>query len=89
MNNITAKLKEIEMLLDTEKLAKVGADYMRSITPIHSGNARKKTYHSGNTIVANYPYAGRLDEGHSDQYLGELVKPTEDYLQNYIKQGNK
>ena len=89
MNPIVTKLREIEILLDTKKLAKEGADYMRSITPIRSGNARRNTYAKGDSIIADYPYAQRLDEGWSKQFEGELVEPTLKHLEDYIKAGNK
>jgi len=84
MNPIVHKLKEIQVLLNEEHLADVGADYMRKITPIRSGNARRHTYSDGDKIKAAYPYAQRLDEGWSKQNQIGLIDPTIEYLEKYI-----
>jgi hypothetical protein len=89
MNPIVKKLKEIEVILNEDKLAQLGADYMRSITPIRSRNARNKTDARGSTIYASYPYAKRLDEGWSKQNQIGLIDPTIAYLEKYIKTGIK
>lgn len=85
MNPIVKKLKEIEVILNDDNLAKVGADYMRSITPVKSGNARRKTDSRSNEIRASYPYAKRLDEGWSKQNQIGLIEPTLKYLEQYIQ----
>lgn len=85
MNPIVRKLKEIQIELNEDNLAKIGADYMRSITPVRSGNARRRTYADGNLINAQYPYAKRLDEGWSKQNQIGLIEPTLNYLENYIQ----
>lgn len=79
------KLKEIEIILSDVDIAKEGADYMRSITPIRSGNARNNTYSDGNIIRAEYPYAKRLDEGWSKQNQIGLIEPTLQHLEKYIQ----
>lgn len=60
-------------------------DYFKSITPIRSGNARRKTKYRSkqNTKVidAQYPYAKRLDEGYSDQARQGMSDPTIDYIE--------
>ena len=82
MNQIPRKLDQIKReLLDLDKLAKEAADYLESITPIDKGNARRSTYASGHNIVADYEYAGRLDDNHSPQTKGKgLIQPTIDFL---------
>ena len=55
MNKIVSKLREIKILLNEDKLATEGAKYMKSITPIRSGNAKRKTTSNKNVIEANYP----------------------------------
>lgn len=85
MNPVTMKLKEIKIILNEETLADVGADYMRSITPIKTGNARSKTDAKGKTIHAAYPYAKRLDEGWSKQNQVGLIEPTIKHLEDYIQ----
>lgn len=85
MNPMVSKLREIQIVLDEDNLAKLGADYMRSITPIRSGNARRRTFADNNTIHAEYPYAKRLDEGWSKQNQIGLIEPTIQYLERYIQ----
>ena len=87
MNNIIKKIREIEILLDENKLADEGARFMKSITPIRNGNAKRKTNSNGNVIEANYPYAQRLDEGWSKQNQIGLIQPTIDHLEELIKKG--
>jgi hypothetical protein len=53
----------------------------RSHTPIRSGNARRRTtLDNKTTIVANYAYAQRLDQGASNQAPDGMTKPTEAYM---------
>lgn len=64
-------------------------------TPIKTGNAKKSTKLSGQTIEANYNYAGVLDKGRhmtrrgmrgSDQAPEGMTKPTVKYLNKRLKQ---
>jgi hypothetical protein len=87
MNNIIKKIREIEILLDENKLATEGAKYMKSITPIRSGNAKRNTNSNGNVIEAKYPYAQRLDEGWSKQNQIGLIQPTIEHLEELIRKG--
>lgn len=87
MNSIVKKLRDISILLDENKLASEGAKFMRSITPIDKGNARRNTNANGNVIEAKYPYAKRLDEGWSKQNQIGLIKPTIDHLEELIRKG--
>jgi hypothetical protein len=84
---IVKKLKEIEVQLDATKFATEGARFMKSITPIDKGNARRKTFSRGDTIYAEYPYAKRLDEGWSKQNTTGLIDPTIQHLQDLINKG--
>ena len=47
----------------------------KQLTPIRSGNARRRTRLTGNTIVADYPYAQRLDDGASTQAPRGMTEP--------------
>jgi hypothetical protein len=87
MNSIIKKLDQISILLDENKLADEGAKYMRSITPIRSGNAKRKTNSSGKEIRAEYAYAKRLDEGWSKQNTTGLIDPTIKHLEDLIRRG--
>lgn len=61
-------------------------DKFVQLTPIRSGNARNKTRLQGDTIVANYPYAQRLDEGWSKQAPVGMTKPFEAWVKQKVKQ---
>lgn len=81
MNQIPAKIIEIKNKLDPDRLAREGAKFLESITPIDTGNARRSTNSRGSDIHANYVYAGRLDDNHSKQTQGKgLINPTLDFL---------
>lgn len=47
-----------------------------SETPVRSGNARRRTRLQGDTIVADYPYASRLEDGWSRQAPDGMSEPT-------------
>lgn len=83
-NTITPVLKKIQKKLDN--LPKEAAKVFVQNTPIRSGNARRKTKLRGDTIVANYPYAQRLDEGYSKQSPEGMIKPTEEFIMKRFKE---
>lgn len=56
--------------------------YFVKQTPVRTGNARRRTYRTGNTITANYPYAGKLDDGYSRQAPEGMTEPSEEYFVN-------
>ena len=76
------QLKDAKTL--SSKVTKPAADYMRSITPIRTGNARRNTNLRDTTITADYPYAERLDNGWSKQALDGMTAPTESELHAFI-----
>jgi hypothetical protein len=53
-------------------------------TPIRSGNARRNTGVVGNKIIANYPYAQRLDEGWSNQSPDGMTNPTTEHIEQVL-----
>lgn len=53
-------------------------------TPKDTGNARNKTKLQKNTIVADYPYSQRLDDGYSKQSPKGMVEPTEQWIQQEV-----
>jgi hypothetical protein len=58
---------------------------MKRSTPVDSGNARSKTRLKGDTkIVADYGYAGRLDDGWSKQSPKGFTEPTEDFIEDEV-----
>tara|TARA_R110002050_G_scaffold47419_2_gene110697 strand:+ start:786 stop:1082 length:297 start_codon:yes stop_codon:yes gene_type:complete len=58
--------------------------FLKSKTPIQSGNARSNTRLNGTKIKSDYAYAGRLDEGWSKQAPDGFTEPTLDELENII-----
>lgn len=58
--------------------------YFRDHTPIRSGNARRNTVQRGDAIVAAYPYAGRLDQGYSQQAPDGMTEPTVNYIEKTL-----
>lgn len=81
---IVRKLQDLEKALDPKKLAKEAYRVFSNATPVRTGNARSKTKLSNEDIVANYPYASRLDEGYSKQAPRGMTTPTEEFIQEYI-----
>lgn len=81
---MSSSLKNIKRKLDN--LPKEAYQEFVKETPIRSGNARRKTKLKGKTIVADYAYAKRLDEGYSKQSPAGMTKPTEDFIQKRVTQ---
>jgi hypothetical protein len=64
-------------------------------TPVRSGNAKRNTRLKGNTIEADYAYAGVLDKGRhmtsrgmrgSNQAPKGMTQPTVDFLRKRVAQ---
>ena len=56
---------------------------MKELTPIDTGNARRRTQlRNKTTIKADYPYAVPLDNGHSKQAPIGMTKPLFVWLKN-------
>lgn len=87
-NNITPRLQKIK-----KQIANIPKEAYRVFvdnTPVRSGNARRSTKLQGKNIVADYPYAQRLDNGYSQQSPDGMIKPTQEFIQqrlNDIAQG--
>ena len=86
---ILKRLKEIEQAATPESLAKQVYKYFVDITPINTGNAKRRTKLNGDTIHADYPYATRLDNGYSNQAKDGMSKPTLDKLSELVKNNLK
>ena len=78
-NTMSASLQRIQKRLET--LPQLAYKEFVNNTPVRNGNARRNTKLQKNTIVADYPYAKRLDEGYSKQAPQGMSKPTEDFVQ--------
>lgn len=86
---IALRLAELAKELDPKILAQVGYKTFRKETPIRTGNARSHTALIQDEIVAEYPYAQRLDTGWSKQSPQGMTKPTIAAVEDYIKKVNK
>ena len=86
---IVKRINELEQALDPNKLAKDAYNYFKKETPIRSGNARSRTRLQGDEIQADYAYAQRLDSGYSSQSPQGMTKPTEKFIQEYIRKQAK
>jgi len=86
---IIKQMNNLEKALNPTQLAKEAYDFFRQTTPVDTGNARRNTKRSGDTILAQYPYAVRLDNGYSKQAPDGMSRPTEKYIQDYIKKQTK
>lgn len=80
----------LKQLGDAKRLSanvtKPAADYMRSITPIRTGNARAHTYASSETeIDADYSYAEKLDQGYSKQAPEGMSEKTIQYIEKLVE----
>ena len=72
----------LNALVDLPEFAE---ETMREKTPFRSGNARRNTNLRGNTVVANYPYAERLEDNYSPQTRGQgIIAPTEAAIQREV-----
>ena len=83
-DKLSGELKKIQQQL--KRLPQEAYNYFVSVTPIDTGNARRRTKLRNETIEAKYPYAQRLDEGWSKQAPDGMIKPTERFLRRRIKQ---
>jgi hypothetical protein len=81
-NRITSSAGKISARF--EKLPSEAYEYWKSITPIKTGNARRRTRLQGRKIKANYQYAVPLDEGKSKQAPKGMSEPTDRYIKQRI-----
>jgi hypothetical protein len=86
MSKINKRLNKVLATLDDKELTKVAYKKFVEVTPVDKGNARRNTKKQGNEIVANYPYATRLEEGYSKQAPQGMSEPTIEYIQEYVFQ---
>jgi hypothetical protein len=83
------RLDQLKRELDPNVLARVAYPVFKENTPRRSGNAQDHTRLTGNVIDADYPYAGRLDEGYSKKKPAGMTKPTFDAVIEYMKKLEK
>lgn len=86
---INKRINELSKALKPQQLAREAYRFFRDITPIKTGNARRNTHLTGDTIQGDYPYATRLDNGYSKQAPNGMSRPTQQFVQDYIKKQKK
>jgi hypothetical protein len=95
---INKRIQQLTSDLESKKLAAEAFRFFKGITPIRSGNARANTDLRGDTIEAQYPYAGVLDKGRhmtssgmrgSTQAPNGMSRPTENHIQLWISKHSK
>ena len=82
-NTMTPLIKKIRQELSNLPLE--AFEVWRGVTPVKTGNARKKTTLKGNEIRADYGYAVPLDQGRSKQAPQGMLKPTDRFIRNKVK----
>ena len=94
-NNISNRLNKVLSVLNDSNITQEAYKKFVDVTPVRTGNAKRKTRKSSNSIDADYPYAGVLDKGRhmtpkgmrgSDQAPEGMSKPTIDHIRSYVKQ---
>lgn len=97
--NIQKRIAQVKKVLDPRNLTNVGYPVFEKNTPLGNPNlwkskppkgyrpgfAKNHTFKNNTEIVANYPYAKRLDMGWSKQSPQGMVKPTIAAIRAYIK----
>lgn len=79
------RIDQIKGILDQNKMAAEAYKVFLKNTPYRTGNAYNNTELERNDIVADYPYAVRLDNGWSKLKPQGMSAPTIQFLQDYIK----
>ena len=82
-DNISREIRSIQRQLRALPV-QAHAEFV-DLTPIKSGNARRRTRLNRDKIVADYPYAQRLDEGWSRQAPQGMTRPWEAWLTRQLK----
>lgn len=82
-NTTGKKLQKIEQEL--KRLPAEATDVFKQNTPIRTGNARRHTKLEGqDKIVADYPYAQKLDDGYSRQSPQGMTEPTKRFIKQRL-----
>lgn len=85
MKKLQDRLRYVEREITSQKLIDHGYPVFVRNTPIHTGNARRRTTKDNDEIRAEYPYAARLDQGYSRQSPDGMVQPTIKAIREYIR----
>lgn len=83
-NRLEKRLDRMAKALDRD-VAPAAFKEFRRVTPIRTGNARRKTKLQGKVIAASYDYASYLDKGSSSQAPKGMSEPTTKFLNKLIR----
>ena len=83
-SKIVGRLNTVLRTLDDKNITDVAFKAFVKNTPVKSGNARRSTKKSTNSIDANYAYAQRLEEGWSKQAPKGMTEPTIEEVRAYV-----
>lgn len=93
--DISAPMAQFDRLKEIpNEVMQKALPYWIANTPIKTGNARHNTSLRGLEIVADYPYAERLDNGWSKQSPDGMTEPTMGYINKiyaeaWVREGAK
>ena len=77
--------KALHALDDLPEFAETTMKAYTPIAAVRGGNARRNTELRGNRVVADYPYAQRLEDNWSPQTRGQgIIAPTEKAIQREV-----
>lgn len=77
--------KALNALDDLPEFAETTMKANTPIARVNGGNARRNTELRGNRVVADYPYAQRLEDNWSPQTRGQgIIAPTEQAIQKEV-----
>jgi hypothetical protein len=83
-DRMTPSLQKIQNNL--KDLPQAAFDHWKKVTPKDTGNAKNSTrFVNKDTIWANYKYASKLDQGHSDQLPEGMVDSTKKFLDREVR----
>ena len=74
---------------NVEGLSKGAHQVFVENTPKDTGNAKRRTKLQGNTIIADYDYSKKLDDGYSKKKPQGMTKPTETWIEQEFNRRNK
>jgi hypothetical protein len=82
-DKLTPRIKRQRKELDN--LPQEAYTQFKAHTPIRSGNARRNTrLVKDDTILADYQYAQRLEDGYSRQAPDGMIKPVEAFVKKRL-----
>lgn len=90
-SKIVLRLNRLSRYVNDNTITDVAYQSFRKYTPVKTGNAKRNTKKSGDSVVADYIYATRLDQGYSKQAPDGMTKPTIQDIRAYVnkKMGSK